>query len=326
MPVYIYWGEEEFHLENAVKELRKKVLDSAFVSINHKILNKPDLKELIEAIQTLPMMFGNLLVEVNAENLFLRGKRTASTSDELMQKLCGIIENLDKRIHLLFICQVERDSGKKIDSVIKLTKTIQKTGEIREFPAFKFYQDDKVAEWIIRQAEQKSLKIKRDVALELLRNTGSELRKIDTELEKIKTAIFPGTSVGMNEVKEILSTNENVFVFADCWLKENTTDAILELAKLMEKNHPVKIMATLQTVTKRWLKIKLESKTKKPPDIARIVNLPPFVVEQDVKKLKNIPEERIFSMRERLKNTEYKVKSGELPPETALELLILRNS
>lgn len=70
MPAYLYWGEEEFNLENAVKELRKSVLDENFAAINHKKLNEPEVRDLIESLQTLPMMFGNLLVEVNASKLF----------------------------------------------------------------------------------------------------------------------------------------------------------------------------------------------------------------------------------------------------------------
>ncbi len=322
MPVYLYWGEEEFNLENAVKELRKKVLDPGFSALSHKVLDEPDLKSLIESIQTLPMMLGSLLIEVRTSTLFFRGKRTISTTDPLMQKLIEAVEKLNSRIHLLFISPVERESGKKIDSTMKLVKTIQKSGEITEFPAFKFYQEDKIITWLIKQASGKSLKINRDAAASLLQDIGSDLRKLDLELEKIATTIHPKNTITLNDVKEVSSTNENVFLFAEYWLKNDSDRAICELNKLFDRNNPLKIAATLQTLTRRWLKIKIESKTKKAFEIAKIVNLPPFVVEQEMKKLSKIPEHRIFALRENLKNTEYKIKSGELPPETAMEMLI----
>lgn len=323
MPVLLYWGEEEFNLENAVKELRKKIIDPGFSTLSHKVLNEPDIKKLIESIRTLPMMLGNLLIEVRTSTLFFRGKRTISTTDPLMQKLIDAIERLDSRVHLLFIAPVERESGKKIDSTMKLVKTIQKTGEITEFPAFKFYQEDRVINWIIKHASGKSLKINKDAASSLLQDIGPDLRKLDLELDKLGTKVHPEKTISIGDVKEVSSTNENVFLFAEHWLKNDTAQAICELNKLFDKNNPLKIAATLQTLTRRWLKIKIESKTKKAFDIAKIVNLPPFIVEKEIEKLRKIPEERLFRLRENLKNTEYRIKSGELPPETAMELLIL---
>ncbi len=313
MPVYLFWGEEEFNLNNAVRDLRERVLDRNFAAVNHKILDEPDIRQLTETVRTLPMMLGNLLVEVRATTFFLRGKRTVESDDPQLKKFIDIIEKLDNRVHLLFICEIERDSGKKIDSTIKLTKTIQKTGEVREFPAFKFYQEDRIIGWIIKQAAEKALKINREAALSLVQCLGSDLRKIDTELEKIKTSIHPKTTVSVNEVKEISATNENVFVFADCLLRKNHTGAVIELNKLLEQNHPLKILATLQTITRRWVKIKLNSP----------VNLPPFLVDQDKKKLRGISEEDLLALKEKVKNTEFSIKSGGLGPEAAMELLSL---
>ncbi len=323
MPVYIYWGEEEFNLNNAVKELRNKILDPQFAVLNHKTLNEPDIKSLIETVQALPMMLGSLLIEVRTSTLFFRGKREVSSSDPLMKKLSELVEKLDSRVHLLFVCRVERESGKKIDSVMKLTKTIQKIGRVVEFPAFKYYQEDKILGWITKQASEKSLKINRDAAIMLLQNIGFDLRKLDLELEKISTAIYPRKNISINDMKEIVSTNENIFLFADYWLKQDTSKALDELYKLFEKNNPLKIIATLQTTTRRWLKIKIDSKTKNSFEISKNINLPKFIVEKEMAKLKNIPEDRIFFLREKLKNTEYSIKSGGLPPETAMELLII---
>ena len=336
MPAYLYWGEEEFNLENAVKELRTKVLDENWASINHKKLNEPEILELIETLQTLPMMFGNLLVEVSAANLFLRanrkstnqddalplGNKKLSSSDSLMQKLFEVIGNLNDRVHLLFVCPIPRESGKKIDGTLKLTKTLQKIGKVEEFPAYKFYEDYKLVDWIIKQAGTKSFKISKESAAVLLANSGTDLRKIDTELEKIKTTIHPKVQISTKDFEEMISTGENIFKLADLWIKGEKIQAIKELHKLFEKNHSLRILATLQTMTRRWLKIKISSKKHNAFDIAKLVNLPKFVVEQDLIKLKNISEEKLIEFREKAVQAEYKIKTGELSAENAMELLI----
>ena len=322
MPAYLYWGEEEFNLENALKELRKQVLDENWASINHKKLNEPEIQELIETLQTLPMMFGNLLVEVNASNLFLRGNKKLSSSDDQMKKLFSVLENLNDRVHLLFVCPIPRESGKKIDSTLKLTKTLQKIGKIEEFPAYKFYEDYKLIDWIIKQAGYKSLKISKDSAAILLANAGTDLRKIDTELEKIKTTIHPKVQISAKDLEEMVSTSENIFNLADLWIKGDKILAIKELHKLFEKNHALRILATLQTMTRKWLKIKILSKSKNSFDVARAVNSPEFVVKKDLEKLKNISEEKLIEFREKAVQAEYKIKTGELSAENAMELLI----
>lgn len=311
MPTYLYWGEEEFNLDNAVRDLRKHILDEDFAALNHKTLNEPDLKQLLEAIQTLPMILGNLLVEVRANNLFLRGKRTVESDDPDLKKLIERIEKLDSRVHLLFICEIERDTGKKVDSTTKLTKAIKKMGDVREFPAFKFWEEGKVVDWITKQATDKEFKISRDAAACLVQNIGSDLRKLDTELEKLKSSIYPKTSVSINEVREISATQENVFLFAECLLNKNPQQAVIELHKLLEQNHPLKILATLHTTARNWLKIKLNLP----------VAMAPYRAQKEGEKLRKISKETLFELKEKIKTTEYKIKSGQLPPETAMELL-----
>jgi len=313
MPTYFYWGEEEFNLDNALRELRKAILDENFAALNHKVLDEPDLKRLLETIQTLPMMLGNLLVEVKATTLFLRGKRTVESDDPDLKKLVERLEKLDPRVHLLFVCEIERNSGKKIDSTIKLTKTIQKTGVVREFPAFKFYEEDKVANWVTKQAADKGAKISRDAAACLVNSVGFDLRKLDTELEKLITTIHPKTSITIGEVKEISATNENVFLFAECLINKNPQEAVIEFNKLLEHNHPLKMIATLHTTVRNWLKIKLDLP----------VSMAPYRAQKEKEKLSNVSAEALFDLKERIKTTEYKIKSGRLDAETAVEVLCL---
>ncbi len=311
MPTYLYWGEEEFNLDNAVRELRGKILDENFAALNHKTLDEPDIKKLLETIQTLPMMLGNLLVEVKATTLFLRSKRTVESDDPDLKKLIEKIEKLDNRVHLLFVCEIERDSGKKIDSTLKLTKTIQKIGTVREFPAFKFWEEDKVVGWITKQAEGKGVKIGREAAACLVTSVGFDLRKLDTELEKLKTSVHPKITITINEVKEISATNENIFLFAECLINKNHQAAVIEFNKLLEQNHPLKMIATLHTTVRNWLKIKLDLP----------VSMSPYRAQKEKEKLRNISAEALFDLKERIKTAEYKIKSGRLAPETAMELL-----
>lgn len=329
MPVYLYWGEEEFNLNKTVSDLKGKILDQNWILLNHKVLNEPEVTLLAETLQTIPMTFGNMLFEIHAPNLFLRGSKKASSSDSAMKKLIDILEHLNdntNNIHVLFICPIPRDTGRKVDSVLKLTKTIEKIGEVKEFPAFKFYQEKELVNWITKNAISKNVKISNDAALILFHNTGSDLRHLDSELDKLKLSVYPEKIITKENVLALSATHENIFTLIDFWIQNNKSKALMELHKLFEKDHSLKIIATLQTTIRRLLKIKLESKTKNAFEISKIVKQHQFVVEKDLQKLKNISEERLLDMKEKLTQAEYKIKSGELDPELSLEMVILNSN
>ncbi|MDD3013062.1 MAG: DNA polymerase III subunit delta [Candidatus Gastranaerophilales bacterium] len=322
MPAYLYWGEEDFTLEKAVKHLKDQILDPEWVLLNHKILDEPDIKELIESLQSIPMVFGNLLIEIRTSSLFSRGGKKSFATDSQYDKLMSLVETLNSNIHVLFISRIQRESGKKVDSSLKITKLIQKIGEIKAFEAFKSYQEKDLIEWISKCAESKGIKINKEPALVLLQNTGPELRKLDTELEKLKLNAAPKTTITKEAVISLCSTYENIFVLAEYWLQNKKSRAVIELHKLYEKDHPLKIIATLQTLLRRWMKIKIESQTKNSYEISRIVNLHKFVVEKDMEKLQSTSIEMLVEFKKKLSNAEFSIKAGKLEAEMALDLVI----
>lgn len=322
MPVYLYWGEEDFSLKNAVLDLRKKLINPEWALLSHKRLDDPDITNLIETLQTLPMVMGNLFIEVTATSYFLRGNKKHSSSDSQMKKLIALLENSSPHLHVIFICPIPLETGKKIDSVLKLTKTIEKIGTIKEFPAFKSYQEKEIASWITQRATTYEIKIAQDAALALVHNTGNELRKLDSEISKLATAVHPQKIITKTDVLQSCATHENVFQLADYWLSGDIARALSELSRLLEKDHPVRIVATLQTMLRRWVKIKSESKTKNSFEVSKMLNIHKFVIEKDLQKLKDIPIEKLVKMKNNLKNTESKMKMGEMPAEMLLEMTI----
>ncbi|MFA6988654.1 MAG: DNA polymerase III subunit delta, partial [Candidatus Gastranaerophilaceae bacterium] len=213
-------------------------------------------------------------------------------------------------------------SGKKIDSAKKLVKIISKAGEIKEFPVFKSWEENKLKDWANNRLKSKKISITNEASSLLIFQTGTNLRKIDTELEKLITYIYPKKEISKEDVGFLCSNTENIFRMTDLWLQNEKNKAIFELKKLFEKNPPVKIAATMQSVLKKCIKIKVESKNNSPQEIAKMLGLHPFVVEQEMKKLKNISIEQLINQRQKLNNFEYKLKTGQIQPELALEMVI----
>ena len=139
MPTYLYWGEEDFNIELAVKRLRKKLLDPDWAAFNHKVFDSPALQTIIESASTIPMGFGDVLIEIYNQNIFSRKtkeKKTPAVDEKHLQELLELIPELPDRINLLFVVVFPRGAKKKIDKGLKTTKTIEKHGVIQQFDAF----------------------------------------------------------------------------------------------------------------------------------------------------------------------------------------------
>jgi DNA polymerase III delta subunit len=97
---------------------------------------------------------------------------------------------------------------------------------------------------------------------------------------------------------------------------------LIELRKLTQKEHPLKILAVLQSIIKRWLRIKVEAnENKTAQDISRIINLHEFVVKQDMEKLKKIPLVHLINLRKALTEIEFSIKSGKMSDDVAFDMI-----
>ena len=93
MPVKILCGNDEYSINTDLQKIRKSVLDADFSDLNRKVLveklpKQIELRDVNELIETTPMIFGNLLIEIHCQSLFTRGK----SDDE--KRLNRLIENL----------------------------------------------------------------------------------------------------------------------------------------------------------------------------------------------------------------------------------------
>lgn len=325
MPIHIYWGEEDFNIELAVKKLRKKVLDPDWKDFNHKTLDNPSLQEIIESISTLPMGFGDLLVEVHNTSLFSKGQQK---TDEKLYKaqiteFLDVAQSLNDRVNLLFVVRFPKGSKKKIDRTLKVTKELEKIAIVRQFDSFKPWNDKEVISFINEYASDKKVCINPDAAYKMFELIGPDLRTLNSELTKLATYVGEGNLITNKEVNLLCAGTDNVFYLADYWVQHKTNEAMAELKKILDKDHPIKILAVLQTLVGEWLHIKLELKHgKRSTALAKEIGMHEFRLKKTIEKLQRVPVERLSKMKNEITMTEMKIKTGQLQAELGIELLI----
>ena len=322
MGVYLLWGEDDFRLEKALISLRSKVLGDEISPLNHRVLNNPDMNILLENIQTTGMMFGNLLIEVHSKNLFLRTKEKSESKSDYIDKIIDTLEYLPQAVSVVFVCQIEKGANKKVDGASKIVKAIKKIGEVIEFQTFKSYQTKELLEWINRNVKEKNLTIRPDAANELLLSVGEDLRRLDSEINKLELLAYPEKTITKKMVAELGLSCDNIFTFADVLISANKGQSYLELNKLLEKDEPLRIMGFLQSTIRKWLVLKVDAKNMSQLEISKKHNMHEFRVKKELEKLAKVSINDLISLQRKITETEFKIKSGKLEPKLALELML----
>lgn len=307
-----FFGQEEFNIEAELEKLKAKTVDKAFLSTNYKVKDNPPPQELIELLRTPPLMFGKVLAIVNCEKYFIdAGKGKVNFDDKEIAALESALQTVAESLHVVFVCRIERDSSKKIDTRRKLYKTIAKYAKPKEFPEFKAYQSE-LRTWIQKHARTKDLIMSTDVINYLIERLGTNLRVMDNELEKLKLLIYPEKTVKKEDIKKICAQTENIFIMTDYILEGRRDLALNEYQKLCAQKHYLEILAVLQTNFSRLLNIKIDSMKMSPFEIASKLHVPEFIVKKQMAKLKDVPLERLIQIKSNLLTAETRIKTGEI--------------
>ena len=320
--LYFFYGQEDFLIELELQKLKAKIVDKAFISTNYRHYENPKYQELIDILRTPSLMFGNVLAVVNCEKYFFDTKGKINFEDKELKEIENCMQSVGETLHIVFVCKIERETTKKLDTRRKLFKIFSKYAQVTEFPEFKSYQKE-LSSWILKQVKSKDLIMSSDAVQFLIERLGTNLRTINNELDKLKLAIYPSKSVKKEDITNICTSTDDIFALTDYLLKGQKDLALLEFRKLCINKHYLEILAVLQTNFTKLTSIKIESATLSPFEIASRNHLPEFIVKKHLEKLRTVPVDRLIKIRKNLLEAEYRVKTGEmafyeLPVEMAL--------
>ena len=253
------------------------------------------------------MMFGDMLVIVNCESYFAANKNTFD--DKELSEIEDALKNNPDNLNIVFVLKLPRDENKKPDSRRKIYKILSKFN-VKEFPTFKTYKTAEIAAWINKQAKTKDISLDMDAVDLMIQQIGNNLREFDTELDKLKLIAYPEKKVTKNMVAEICVSNEDLFNFTELIMKGERDRALLEFNKLLDKKHPLEILAAVQTMLRKWIILKTKTSLS-PAELSKLTGQHEFVVKQALQKLKKTNAADLVKLRENLFEAECKIKSAE---------------
>ena len=300
--IYFFYGEEDFNIDLEVEKLKKE-LDPNFLEMSYKTYDHPKFPDLISILRSQPMMFGKMLIVIECVKYF-----SEAFEDKEIKQITEALEDNNENLDIVFTAKLPRDEGKKLDSRRKLFKLLVKQ-KSKEFPTIPTYKPE-LASWINNQAKIYKLKLTPDAVSTLISMVGNNLRQLDSEIQKLAISVYPKDTAGDKDVREICTNNEDLFALSDALMQMDYETALLEYKKLLDKDHPIKILATLQTMTRRWVTLKANAKAS-PFELLKLTGMNEYVIKLTLQKMKNTTLHDLVTLKKNLTTCEYRIKSGQ---------------
>ncbi len=251
MPVYFFWGADEFRLKQAAQSLCDRVLDPTWASFNFNKIPPEQPDAVVQALnQAMTPPFGQGQRLVWLQDTTIGQRCSATVLDELQRTLPAVPEST-----VLLLTSAQKPDGR-----LKSTKLLQKHAEVREFAAIAPWKTDQIVEQIYRVAQDVGLRLRRPTADLLAEAIGPDTRRLYNELTKLKLYWNNDAEpLPPEAVSDLVMTHTQTSMQLANALREGQTDRALTLAHgLLGRNEPaLRIVATLVGQFRTWLWVKL---------------------------------------------------------------------
>lgn len=251
--IYLFYGEELYLLENAVKKI-KKLFGELLLGINYIQINESNVGDLISDIETPAFGYDKKLIIVKNANLLKKERKANQKSNsELQEKIAKYIEaNIDVINESTILIFIEEDISK-----CDLVKVIEQNGAICNFEKLKL-MDIKKRIKSICNAYKVNID---DGTLQIFIETcGTDMQNLINEIRKLIEYAGSGGTITKESINK-LSTKEfeaKIFDLTDNLGKKNISKALEILKELLYNKEPIqKILITLYNHFKKIYLTKL---------------------------------------------------------------------
>lgn len=270
MPIYLYWGEDDFARGKAVAALRDRILDPDWASFNYEKIPPDTSDSVIQGLnQAMTPPFGSGGRLIWLVDTPICHHCSADLLAELERTLSAIPEST-----VLLLTTTNKPDGR-----LKSTKLLQKYAEVQEFSPIPPWQHDRLVKAVQKMAKDMGVNLT-DASVELLaESVGNETRLLYSEIEKLQIyAANQGNRPLRDSLVSTLVTSNaaNSLKLASAILQGDTSKALTLVADLIDRNEPgLKIVATLtgQFRTWLWVKVMMEAGERDAKAIARAAEI-----------------------------------------------------
>lgn len=295
-PIYFLMGEEPYYIDKLSDYIEQNVLTEEEKGFNQTVLYGRDISidDIISSAKRYPMMAERQVIIV----------REAQDLSKSIDKLESYAEN-PMPTTVLVICY----KYKTLDKRKKVTKLLDKNGLVYE--SKKLYENQ-VGDWIKRVLQGKQYTIEPKASAMLVEFLGTDLSKINNELEKLQIILPKGSMITAKDIEENIgfSKDFNVFELQNALGAKNQLKAykIAQYFADNPKDNPMVVTTSL--VFSFFIKLlKYHGlKDRNPKNVASVLGVNPFFLKDYDIALRNYPMKKVSSIVATLRDIDVKSK------------------
>ena len=317
--IYIFYGKENYLLENSVNKI-KKIFGKLVNGLNYIKIDNSNINNLIPELQT--PAFGHEKKLIIIKNTDLLKKQTKKKSqfiqDEIEKVYLYIIENLENIKDQNILIFIEEEIEKN-----KLFKELEKRAIVCNFEIEKIPEISKRIKYICNAYHVDIDNITLNYFIECC---GTNMQDLINEIRKLieykgMNGIIKKEDIDLLSIKQFDSV---IFDLTDNLGKKNVSKSLDVLRNLIYTKEPIqKILITLYNHFKKLYIVKICEKNKQ--DISENLNLKAnqmFLVSKYKKQSSYFSQEELKKILFEFINLDEKFKSGELDLNIGLESVI----
>lgn len=295
-PIYFLMGEEPYYIDKLTEFIEENVLQEHERDFNQTILYGRDvtIEDIIGSAKRFPMMADRQVIIV----------REAQELSRTIDKLEAYAENPQPTTVLVFAYKY-----KTLDKRKKITKLLDKVGVVYE--SKKLYENQ-VGDWIKRVLAAQGYGIEPKAAAILVEFLGTDLSKINNELEKLKIILPKGHILTPSDIEENIgfSKDFNNFELRKAIGEKNQVKAyqIIDYFSQNPKDNPLVVTTGLVFGFFSQLLQYHGLKDKSQMNAAKVLKVNPFFVKDFEVAFRNYPMKKVSTIVSALRTLDLKSK------------------
>jgi DNA polymerase-3 subunit delta len=295
-PIYFLMGEEPYYIDKLTEFIEQNVLEEHERDFNQSILYGRDvtMEDVIGTAKRFPMMADRQVVVV----------REAQELSRTIDKLEAYADNPQPTTVLVFAYKY-----KTLDKRKKITKLLDKVGVVYE--SKKLYENQ-VGDWIKRVLSGQGYSIENKAVAMLVEFLGTDLSKINNELEKLKIILPKGHTFTPNDIEENIgfSKDFNNFELRKAIGEKNQVKAyqIIDYFSQNPKDNPLVVTTGLVFGFFSQLLQYHGLKDKSQANAAKVLKVNPYFVKDYEVAFRNYPMKKVSAIVAALRTLDVKSK------------------
>ena len=313
-PLYFLMGDEPYYIDKISDYIEQHILSEEEKGFNQTVLYGRDvsIEDIVSTARRYPMMAERQVVIVKeAQDLIKTIERLEAYAENPMPST------------VLVICYKYRT----LDKRKKVTKQIEKNGVV--FESKKLF-DNQIGQWISRVLQGKGYGIEPKANAMLVEFLGTDLSKINNELEKLQIILPKGSTITAKHIEDNIgfSKDFNVFELRKAIGAKDSYKAyqIAQYFANNPKDNPM-VMTTglvfgffVQLLQYHGLK------DRNPKNVAAVLKINPFFIKEYDIALRNYPMKKVSTIVAALRSIDVKSKgvgANALPNHDLLKEMLI---